>query len=378
MLQDGSLGIALIEGHRISTPPKQAQNPRISDGVETDASGRVVAYWVAMDEKTWKPVPADQLFLWYEADPSRPNSCRGISAMRRALNDVRDAKDIKGYEKMASRIHSALAGVIESEEGGIEPVQFGYSGQAPPPPETPETPAQAEARKITVTEILSGTIPALKKGQVYKPVETNRPTANTREFLEMLSGHFVMAVGLPPSFIADLRLTGPAVRAVNGKAERRFAERQAIAKRSVRWTWLRVIGDAIAHGHLRSVPNWWSLTFQTTPKLSIDIGGDEAADLAAVESGLMSETDFNSKRGRDSPAVERVRLAERVRAIENAQKEASRLGVPLEMLLPGYLTAKSPTKPAEDPKDDDEEEERRRAGQDDDEKRRQNGTPVRK
>ena len=361
---DDGIKLQIIEGHRIATPPKLARNKLIRDGIQIDATGRLVSYHVSLDDRDYTVVPADEAFLWFEPDPSRPNAYRGVSPIRRGLNDVRDAKDIKGYEKAAQKIHASLAAVIKSI-GGVEPVSFGETQ----PDGTISMPVNGTGSTSTgavkVTDLIAGTIPVLPEGQELQALETNRPSANVREFLESLAASFVCGLGIPPAFFLDARLTGPNVRAVNGKAERKFARRQRLAKRFVRWTWMRVIADAIARGLLPAHPQWSRITYQTPPRLSIDIGGEEAADLASLQQGACSFAEYSAKRGRDPRSVYRQELSARVAAIEAAQVEAERLGVPVSILLPAYMGqyqigASGPRRADEDaseaPPADDEEE----------------------
>lgn len=332
---DGGVKLVLIEAHRITTPTTFSIDPLIRDGVRLDSEGRLDAYMVTDDDRKWTPVPADQVFLWFDTDPSRPNSFRGVSPMRRGLNDVRDAKDIKGYEKLAQKIHASLAAVIEGANG-IEPIVFGNTYTADDQPAVNPPPAKAPD-KLRVTDLLGGTIPTLPEGQVLKPIETNRPSANAREFLDSLAASYVMGLGIPPAFFLDQRLTGPNVRAVNAKADRKFVNRQRLARRFVRWTWLRVIADAIDNKILPGGPDWWRLSFQTPPRLSIDIGGEEYSDIAAVEKGMSSLADYHAKRGRDSRRWGRAQIAERAQIIAAAQSTAESMGVPVEWLLPSFI-----------------------------------------
>src|SRR3954471_17981524 len=85
------------------------------------------------DPKGPVPISANEMLLLFDAD--RYSSYRGISPLRRGSNDIRDAQDIKAFEKLAVKIGSALAAVLETDGPVEEDVwgnDTGENGNAPP------------------------------------------------------------------------------------------------------------------------------------------------------------------------------------------------------------------------------------------------------
>ena len=87
-----------------------------NDGVRVDGDGALSGYQV-IEGKTERVLSANEATLLY--DTHRFACYRGFSPFRRGSNDIRDSADIKAFEKLAVKIASALAAVIE-QDGPIE------------------------------------------------------------------------------------------------------------------------------------------------------------------------------------------------------------------------------------------------------------------
>lgn len=105
-------------------PDRQANRPddRINDGVQLDTKGRVRGYW--LDRKAL--LPANVLVHLFDLE--RYTNYREISPIRRGANDMRDGNDIKWFQKVLSKLSTALALAIQGE-----PLEENPSGCPPKP-----------------------------------------------------------------------------------------------------------------------------------------------------------------------------------------------------------------------------------------------------
>lgn len=321
------------------------------DGVGIDENGVVTGYWVIKQNDGLTTIPragdakfisANTAVLLYDADGVA--SYRGLTPIRRGLNDVRDSKDIKGFSKLATKIGAALAAVIEGEDV-LEENDWGNdtgngdtdTGNAPP-----EDATQQE-KKITMAELLGGDIPVLGKGKLHQ-LDNKQPGERVLEMLEHLGGCFINGLGVPSAFFLNKKATGPGQRGINGQAQRKFNERQEIMARFVEWVWVRVIAWGITYDGLPAVPGWNKCEWQGPPKVSIDDGADANAWREDVGCGLMTRQNhyanrqLNWQRETDQGFIEDDYILTKANALAKKQN------VPVELILNrwGYAEAKKP------------------------------------
>jgi len=298
--------VQLIEGWRVNSRLVANDNITHIDGVRVDLEGVVLGYYTVdavnvlgstlIGTKAPSYLEAGQAFLLY--DPDRFSSYRGITPIRRGMNDVRDAKDIKGFEKLATKIGAALAAVIEGADLLEEDVWENNTGneEGTQPGNQPPADATQQELRLSKAQLLGGDIPVLPPGQKLNQLKNDRPGALIMEMLDYLGGCFVAGLGVPPGFFLDRKLTGPTQRGVNGKAQRKFDKRQEMLAHFVEWVWVRVIGWGIAHDGLPAQDGWNRIEWQGPSKVSIDDGDDAASWREDVASGLMSRREHYANR----------------------------------------------------------------------------------
>jgi capsid protein len=348
--------VQLLETWRINSRLVQDKNIKHMDGVRIDGEGAIQGFFIVeaanilgsalIGDTPPQFIPASQAVLLYDAD--RYSSYRGITPIRRGMNDVRDAKDIKSFEKLATKIGAALAAVIE---GGIEEEDVwgddtGPDGNAPPTEDPAKPPTQHE-KKITVAELLGGDIVTLPEGKKLHQLDNTRPGERVMEMLDYLGGCFVSGLGVPPSFFLVRKMTGPNQRNVNGQAQRKFNQRQELIAAFVEWVWVRVIAWGIQYDGLPVVDGWDKIEWQGPPKVSIDEGADAAAWRDDVACGLMTRQEHYSNRARNWQRETDQGFAEDDYILTKANQLATKQKVPVETILArwGY----TPAKPAQNP-----------------------------
>lgn len=291
--ENGFPQIQLIDGCRIGVHRDDINDPNYVDGIRVDNLGRISSYSVLVGENKYSAIPASEMLLLY--DPDRYSSYRGLSALRRGMNDARDVSDIKGFEKKAVKIGSAMSAVIEGGplEEDVWGEDTGTGGNAP------ALDANQQAKNISMAELLGGDILTLPNGQTLKQLSNLRADSNVLEFMDELAGYMVCGVDIPPAYFLDRELTGPNQRSVMKKAQRKFEKRQEKMCSFVEWAWIRVIGYGVANDGLPSGPGWDKATFQLPPKVSIDEGRDNASSREDVTVGLMTRQTRFGNAGQD-------------------------------------------------------------------------------
>jgi len=287
------LKLQLIEGHRVGDFIEKDSN--YVDGVKTDKYGIPISYLVADDSiygefhpksTKAKEVPANSM-CWL-VDPDRAEQYRGMPAIKHAINHVRDIKEILEFEKNGVKNLSTIAAVLESETGEADPDAWNLKD------------IESDSTRLTISDVQSGSIPVLKKGEKLTPFTHDKPSPTFQGFLEFLIREFSVGIGLPYEFIwHPSGITGPAQRFIMGKAQRRFHERQRLFYIMVRKVWATVISDFISQGKLKPVDKWYKCRVQTPADITIDAGREMSQEREDVKAGLMTLREHYGKRGLD-------------------------------------------------------------------------------
>lgn len=99
----------------------------IVQGVEHDALGRRVAYWLfdqhpgsGLAATTSRRVPAEDVIHLY--DPERPEAVRGVSWLASAIVALKDLDDLEDAELMRQKIAACFAAFVTDTDGGGAPL----------------------------------------------------------------------------------------------------------------------------------------------------------------------------------------------------------------------------------------------------------------
>ena len=132
------------------------------------------------------------------------------------------------------------------------------------------------------------------------PYESNRPSATFTGFLEHLRRDSSLGQS-PYEFAVDPSgITGPAIRLVVAKAQRRYKHRTAILSDNlVRPSWFYVIGDAIDKKILPPIEGWANVLITPPREITVDAGRDSEANRRDVEMGLKLPSTSYEEQGSD-------------------------------------------------------------------------------
>ncbi|MCL2107804.1 MAG: phage portal protein [Oscillospiraceae bacterium] len=196
------LRIQLIEADRLSTPIDKSNEPRIHSGVETNAAGEVLAYYIQNNhplssdntsQDKWQRVKAfgektGRRNVLHIMNRERIGQRRGVPFLAPVIEAVKQLGRYTEAELVAAVVSGMFAVFIEkSEEGGDAPAL----GEVIPENE------QVDSMDINSIEIGNGSIIDLAPGEKAKDVSPGRPNSNFDGFVTAVTRHIGCALEIP-------------------------------------------------------------------------------------------------------------------------------------------------------------------------------------
>jgi capsid protein len=280
----------VIIRRRIRRPEDNLPLPiRIVNGVELDAIGRRVAYWLFLEHpgsnlstgKASERVPAENVLHVFRQD--RPGQVRGISWFAPVLLRFKDLDDYEDATLMKQRIAACLAVIISDPDGTSTPL------------------GTVDAAAATVDSIEPGMILNRQGGSV----EVIQPPA-VREYSDFTRTQYrAIAAGLGISY-EDLTADFSNVNFSSA----RMARLRHWA-RVEDWRWRIVIpqlcvpvwGWVMQAAAIMSRPVAAAADWTAPPLPMIEPGAEALADQRAIRSGLKTLPEALRERGYDPEAV---------------------------------------------------------------------------
>lgn len=356
VLKKSPIRLQAIEGDRIGATysstafphgkpfRKLAKGEQNFSGVIVDQKGAPKRYQIfnrSKDGSTMIPameVPAENFIHLF--DPTRLDGYRGVSAFDAALNDIKDAAELLGLEKIALKYLCSKSGVVTNATGEVDSDVL---------LDTSHADYNSDAGRLK--EVKPGAIEYLQEGQAFTPLDFDRPTNTFSGFLDTLMKRGGLTVNLPFGFTYSWAGQGTAVRMEAAQAAREIEQIQLILEeRLLDPIVQRVIARGIQLGHLPSVPDFDAGEWRYPAKITADVGRESKAMIEENMSGLISKTQIAADRGEDHDLIREFLLAEQLEIVEDAQKivEASGGEIDLKMAI-FMLEKRQPNAPQEAP-----------------------------
>lgn len=211
--QPYELRIHLLEADRICNPAGKDKDPLFRNGVEIDASGRVVAYHVRSNHPltqglgaaapTWTRVPvwgeeSGRLNILHLMIAERPEQYRGVPILAPVIEQCKQITRYSEAELMGAVV-SALLTVFVKTETPQTPL-----GEALPDEEK-VTPADSPAADFNY-ELGPGAIIGLNPGEDIQTVNPSRPNAQFDAFVNATATQIGAALDVPAELLL-LRFT---------------------------------------------------------------------------------------------------------------------------------------------------------------------------
>ncbi|MBE6401226.1 MAG: phage portal protein [Verrucomicrobia bacterium] len=278
-----------IEAHRCADTSKEA-DLGWHQGI-LFKNGKPAKYRFKLNNDNTRDYDAQHVIHVFDA--KRATDVHGVSPFQHALRDVQDAKELLALVKQKGKLQESIAISLQSDRAVSQGNTAGLldigTGSKPADRTDP-----ALLHRITGAKAF-----VLQQGEAAESFAGNSPSP---EFFEAYKNlHKAGIAGLLPyEFVIDPSAVGGAgVRLVVGKAARCFDRMQSVLIDTFLVPVRNfVIGQAITAGKLPPAEDWTECEWATPKSVTVDAGRDHAADLADVQNGLITATDFCAVRGR--------------------------------------------------------------------------------
>lgn len=310
------------------------------DGILATQQSKVIRYKILQDTNPQSfdlgaaiTVPSESMRHIFDSE--RATSLRGLPWGYHGMNSGLDILDLTSLEKVAAKLHSAMAGAIK-RRGGDAAQGFGSRLRQV------ETTGADGKKKVTSYDNFAGGagILQLDLDEEFQLFTSNRGSTTFTGFIDFLVRDMAWGLGLPPEFMWSVAgLGGPNGRMILEDAKWFFEEVQDLMVdllcRPI-YTW--VISRAILRGELPECPDpeWWSCHWQGPAKITIDQGKEGALELQRLASGCATWEEFWAARGKNGRKMVRKRIDEVADAMEYAASKKGpghEQGVPFEYII---------------------------------------------
>lgn len=288
----GEPRLQLIETHRVGNfLDHGSKDERWVDGIRVDAAGKPIAIKVLLDNGKTRNIPWG--YVMHLFDPESPSAYRHPPTLTHSVNHLLDEIELLALEKHAVKDNADIARVLKTEGGNLDDSgDFSVTGGSDAAPDGTDPKA--------LQKIVGGKLVSIHPHESIEAYESNRPSPTFTGFLDHLRRDSALGA-LPYEFAVDPSdSTGPAIRMIVAKAQRRFRQRtELITNRLVRPTWFYVIGTAIDNGELPAIKNWSKVRVTPPKDITVDAGRDSEANRRDVQMGLKLPTTSYEEQGED-------------------------------------------------------------------------------
>lgn len=336
---------AIIDGDCAVVPTRAADGgalfafytaPQISgggvDGVEVDAHGRPVAYFIAAADGESVRLDAYRVIL-YQHDPD-PTRLRGHSELVAALRTANDVHNIVGYAKNGQRLSNSM-GLVGTRAVGAKGPDIGRTiGGGKRNAVATDAPPK--------TEMGTGlSITYLPEGCDIRSIQDGRPSPQLQEFFKFLVRCIAQGVGLDPEVLFYSNEMGSAaVRFSLAKVQKWQEERLEDLEVVCNRIWRHVIACEIAAGRLEPCrdKNWQNVRWVPGKDMTIDTPRVARAQIDLVRENMADNMDFTL---RTTGLTPQQLVEQRAAEVAHAKATAARYGLTYAELYPGVPGAQT-------------------------------------
>ncbi|WP_269497247.1 phage portal protein [Castellaniella sp. S9] len=301
------LKIRLLESDHLPFKNETLKNGgRIIDGIELNARGQRVAYWLhpnhpgdsSLSNNEPKRIPADRVLHLFES--TRPGQLRGVPVLSPVLVRLKDIDEFDDAQIVRQKIANLFVGFITRPAPELGMEEMGQDGK-PLPEDRTELPA---------LEFAPGVLQELGPGERVEFSEPPGTTTGYRDFTTAQLHIIAAALGMPYPFLTgDYSDVNDRVMrvAINEYKRRAMALIHNVLVpqfcRPIRNAWVdaAVLAGALPTGRpdlksTRWTPNAWAYIHPVQ---------DIQADVLAINNKLMSRSEAILKRGYDAEMIDR-------------------------------------------------------------------------
>lgn len=311
--------IQLIEAHRVRSPDNRQNEKNLVDGIEIDDRGRPIAYHVAttdyredgVSKTTWTRYDSD--YVVHVMEPGRAAQYRGIPACYPVINDLVDLDDLQLLEMQACKDAASVSDVIKTASGEIndEDVLRGTV-----------TNSDGVSRDAYYKDIFGARAKVLKTGDEYAQHRSERPTAATSGYWDVMLTKICSGIGIPREIVIPGSMQGTSMRSVLDVSSAYFKTRSYVIADH-----LRQIFEWVTQEHIRLDPelsptpeDWFLCSYRSPRSINVDVGRNSTAMIEEWRSGMRTLQDIYGEAGEDWQQGLRQKAAE-VQFAETLAKE---------------------------------------------------------
>ncbi len=287
--------VNLVEAHLCRTPEGKEDAKNIIDGVEIDANGRPIAYWIQTSEN--KMTRFDASFVVHVFEPNRVGQYRGIPLVSPVMNDLRDLSDLQLLEMKASKAAGRVAIVQKNKQGELNSADF--SRTRFDRKNTSNSGATVtQNRQDYYRETLGGDTVVLQSNDELAQFLNNRPTENMRALWRNISEKVCIGTGFVYAVVVPDSQQGTVYRASLDMMNAFFKARSSVLSGHFQRVYEWVIGTDPSL--IKGRPNDWRNTSVRFPRaVNVDVGRNSQAAINELAAGLRTYQSLYGEVGAD-------------------------------------------------------------------------------
>lgn len=332
--------IQLIESHRVCSPNNQIDTATLVDGIEIDANGRPVAYHISTGWKEdgvspnkWARYDADSIV--HVMEPGRASQYRGIPACYPVINDLIDLDDLQLLEMQACKDAAQTSEVIKTASGEIDDEAV-LRGTV--------TNSDGVTRDTFYRDIFGARVKVLKTGDEYSQHRSERPTAATSGYWDVLLTKICSGIGIAREIVIPGSMQGTSMRSVLDVSAAYFRSRSSVIADHLRQVYEWATEEHIRiDAELRQPPaDFYLCTYRSPRSINVDVGRNSNAMIEEWRSGMRTLQDIYGEAGEDWQQGLRQKASE----VQFAQKLAEEFEIERSEII---LIDPSEMQPQQDP-----------------------------
>lgn len=325
--------IQLLESHRVGTPShlSSAEGLTIVDGVQLDAKGKPIFYWVRDDfnGNEYRPIAAENIIHIFE--PSRVGMYRGLTHFYAVMNPLHDLDDLMLLEMGAAKDAAKTQKVVKRASGEAMEDDWDDEDKA----QGSATDGDGESEKKSshseyYERVFGSETKFLFEGDEYEQFVSNRPSVAQQWYWKFLIEQVCSGVGIPMLMVYPDTMQGTVYRGVLDTAAGFFRARSKVMQDAFRDVWRYAIDfGARVDVRIADRPVDWQAAMVRPPRsANVDVGRQSAAMLAEVEAGLRTFASVYGETGDDW----QEQLTQRAKEVKFIDTLAKKYAVPPQLI----------------------------------------------
>lgn len=314
--------LQLVEGHRVATPGgfTSAEGTQLVDGVEIDAKGRPIAYWIQTGFNADNFTRVDAADVIHIFEPSRIAQYRGMTPFYAVMNDLHDLDDLGRMEMAKAKKAADTTDIIKTPTGEVLDDAADFDRQH----ETGDIADIGQKNPLAeyYQRVFGPTTKVMKIGDEYEVPSINNPTTSQQWYWRYKAEQICNGVGIPIVLVYPDSMQGTVYRGTLDVANAQFRARSAVLGGFFKQVWIYSVGTGCTQDRrLTGRPfDWTKLTARPPRAVNADVGRNSSAMLSEWRAGSRTLQSICAETGDDWKGIIRQKAREiaeiKARAIE--------------------------------------------------------------